>query len=121
MLKGFESDFKAFNKRTNYLGKGNVITNTQHSWFIRVKPEEREYDLSYMQKNGYRIPKWVLSSIPPQELSCLYLFKLNRREVCWILTDQNHKIIVKGRAGNHQYGKEVSVMESVIDYIGLEK
>ena len=47
------SDFKEFNKQTNYIGSGNVIASTQKSMYIRNRFETEcngiKYNIGYLQ------------------------------------------------------------------------
>ena len=55
------TDFKKFNKQTNYISNGNVIANTQYSNYIRPY-NTRINPVGEVVEKGYNYFDWNLSS-----------------------------------------------------------
>lgn len=99
-----DSGYKLFDKQTNYIGRGNVISNTQHSNYIRPYSETEcngqinekghltNYDLQY-----FSIPNWLRKKIiENDEQVCLYEFMTYRNGeeniIGWLVEYKNGDI-----------------------------
>ena len=85
----FESGFATFDKQTNYIGKGAVISNTQYSNYIRGD-EFRYYDL----KLFHNLPNFIrdiLNQINYQTI--LYEFSHTSYHEDYYTGKTKHKII----------------------------
>ena len=85
----FESGFATFDKQTNYIGKGAVISNTQYSNYIRGD-EFRAYDLKFF----YNLPNFIrniLNQINYQTI--LYEFSHTSYHEDYYTGKSKHKII----------------------------
>ena len=115
----FQSEHKTFNKLTNLISTGNVITNTQTSFFIRAKKEEREFDIkSFPGSND--APKQIKKRIEDDnrtESVILYKFHIKGKPLCWVLTDKNYKFIDCELAYNKPSYREGSVLMEVMRFI----
>lgn len=114
----FESEFKTFNKAVDLITTGNVIGNVQYSSYIT-----KEYNLTKALPDYYLqyLPNFIKIDINNRVLNgekvILYCLKLKRRPVAWILTDDNYNLLIKCRAGLHQYAKETSVLNEALQYL----
>jgi hypothetical protein len=114
----FESEFKTFNKAVDLITTGNVVGNVQYSnyitqqwnlikafpgYYLRCLPDFIKIDINNRVLNGEKV--------------ILYCLKLKQRPVAWILTDNNHNLLIKCRAGLHQYAKETSVLNEALQYL----
>lgn len=73
-----ESEYKTFNKQTNYIGTGNVIANTQFSTFVRPFTETKcngydfqeghlqNYDLNNIS-TPQSIKDWIVRKMKMQQ------------------------------------------------------
>ena len=85
----FESGFATFDKQTNYIGKGAVISNTQQSDYIRGN-EFKAYDLALF----HNLPNFirdVLNQIDYQTI--LYEFRHISYHEDYYTGKSKHKII----------------------------
>ena len=85
----FESGFSTFDKQTNYIGKGAVISNTQYSNYIRGN-EFRYYDLELF----HNLPNFIrdiLNQINYQTI--LYEFSHTSYHEDYYTGKSKHKII----------------------------
>ena len=85
----FESGFATFDKQTNYIGKGAVISNTQQSDYIRGN-EFKAYDLALF----YNLPNFIrdiLNQIDYQTI--LYEFRHISYHEDYYTGKTKHKII----------------------------
>ena len=85
----FESGFATFDKQTNYIGKGAVISNTQYSNYIRGN-EFRAYDLKFF----HNLPNFIrniLNQINYQTI--LYEFSHTSYHEDYYTGKTKHKII----------------------------
>ena len=85
----FESGFATFDKQTNYIGKGAVISNTQQSDYIRGN-EFRDYDLKFFRG----LPNFIrniLNQINYQTI--LYEFSHTSYHEDYYTGKSKHKII----------------------------
>ena len=85
----FESGFATFDKQTNYISKGAVISNTQYSNYIRGN-EFRDYDL----KLFHNLPNFIrniLNQINYQTI--LYEFSHTSYHQDYYTGKSKHKII----------------------------
>lgn len=115
----FQSDHKTFNKLTNLISTGNVITNTQTSFFIRANKKERDFDIKTFP--GYKDAPWHIKKMIEDdnrtESVILYKFHIKGNPVCWVLTDSNHKLMESDLAGRGGRKKEQSVLLEVLRFI----
>lgn len=117
----FESEFKTFNKATNLITTGNVISNTQFSSFISKDwPVKKAFPMCYLKWLPNYIKIEANQRASRNEKIILYCLKLNGLPVAWILTDYNHNLITCCRAGAHQYAKEISVLNEALKYLTME-
>ena len=85
----FESGFATFDKQTNYISKGAVISNTQYSSYIRGN-EFKAYDLKFF----YNLPNFIrniLNQINYQTI--LYEFSHTSYHEDYYTGKSKHKII----------------------------
>ena len=85
----FESGFATFDKQTNYIGKGAVISNTQQSDYIRGN-EFKAYDLALF----HNLPNFIrdiLNQIDYQTI--LYEFSHTSYHEDYYTGKSKHKII----------------------------
>ena len=85
----FESGFATFDKQTNYISKGAVISNTQYSNYIRGN-EFRDYDLKFFRG----LPNFIrniLNQINYQTI--LYEFSHTSYHEDYYTGKSKHKII----------------------------
>ena len=85
----FESGFTTFDKQTNYIGKGAVISNTQYSNYIRGD-EFRYYDLELF----HNLPNFIrdiLNQINYQTI--LYEFSHTSYHEDYYTGNTKHKLI----------------------------
>ena len=85
----FESGFATFDKQTNYIGKGAVISNTQQSDYIRGN-EFKAYDLKFFRD----LPNFIrniLNQINYQTI--LYEFSHTSYHEDYYTGKSKHKII----------------------------
>ena len=85
----FESGFATFDKQTNYIGKGAVISNTQYSNYIRGN-EFRFYDLELF-RNLPNFIRNILNQINSQTI--LYEFSHTSYHENYYTGKTKHKII----------------------------
>lgn len=90
-----ESNYELFNKQSNYLGTGNVIANTQVSWYIRPSykvdsnsklGELQDYDLDHFKQMN----KWNKQSVKD------FVDKNNGGILYWFFYVSNKKIVTIG-------------------------
>ena len=85
----FESGFSTFDKQTNYIGKGAVISNTQYSNYIRGD-EFRYYDL----KLFHNLPNFIRNIINQINYqTILYEFSHTSYHEDYCTGKSKHKII----------------------------
>ena len=85
----FESGFVTFDKQTNYIGKGAIVSNTQYSNYIRGN-EFRYYDLKFF----HNLPNFIrniLNQINYQTI--LYEFSHTSYHEDYYTGKSKHKII----------------------------
>ena len=131
-----DTGYRRFDKQTNYISYGNVITNTQYSMYIRDKFETecngsnyetgelRNFDLEYFTKyldnNMKEFFNQFFSSC------CLYEFSVynknnNQREVIgWLVYNKEHTKLLKYHINNNfryaEKGKSVlDKMQKIIE------
>ena len=85
----FESGFATFDKQTNYISKGAVISNTQYSSYIRGN-EFRSYDLKFF-RNLPNFIRNILNQINYQTI--LYEFSHTSYHEDYYTGKTKHKII----------------------------
>ena len=85
----FESGFSTFDKQTNYISKGAVISNTQYSSYIRGN-EFKAYDLKLF-KNLPNFIRNILNQINYQTI--LYEFSHTSYHEDYYTGKSKHKII----------------------------
>ena len=85
----FESGFATFDKQTNYVGKGAVISNTQQSDYIRGN-EFRDYDLKLF-KNLPNFIRNIVNQINYQTI--LYEFSHTSYHEDYYTGKSKHRII----------------------------
>lgn len=115
----FQSDHKTFNKLTNLISTGNVIANTQTSFFIRANKKERDFDIKTFP-DYKNVPWHIKKAIEDDnrtESVILYKFHIKGNPVCWVLTDSNYKLIESALAGRGGRKKEQSVLLEVLRFI----
>ncbi|MBO7695721.1 MAG: hypothetical protein J6T10_24085 [Methanobrevibacter sp.] len=106
-----DTGYRRFDKQTNYVSYGNVISNTQYSMYIRDKFETecngsncetgelRNFDLEYFTKYFDNNMKEFFNQFFGR--CCLYEFsvynkKNNQREVIgWLVFDYSHTHLLK--------------------------
>ena len=132
-----ETGFKRFDKETNCICRGNIISNTMYGSYIRPYSEVKNGSyigevgdfLKYDMKNFKKIPnniKRILEDKERKESYCLYeLFTHpnGRREVFgYILCDKNSKLITSSIICSHgqNYMKRFDALNYVIDMICVE-
>ena len=90
-----ESNYSLFNKQSNYLGTGNVIANTQVSWYIRPSykvdsnsklGELQDYDLDHFKQMN----KWNKQSVKD------FVDKNNGGILYWFFYLSNKDIVTIG-------------------------
>ena len=85
----FESGFATFDKQTNYISKGAVISNTQYSNYIRGN-EFRDYDLKFF----YNLPNFIRNIINQINYqTILYEFSHTSYHEDYYTGKSKHKII----------------------------
>lgn len=102
-----DSGYKTFDKQTNYITSGNVISNTQFGNYIRPyfettnpvgqKVKEgylREYDLKYFKRNemSNTFKDWLynVTRIKKMILYEFFIYRNDNREVVgWLVEDSN--------------------------------
>lgn len=130
------SGWKEFDRQTNCISTGNVICNTQLSWFVRPyrktecngldfpKGHLMDHDLKVF--NPYHIPEQimdVLTDINRRESYILYMFftkcKGTVEPFCWVITDYHHQLITYSIECGYrqQYSKRESAAKETIGYI----
>ena len=85
----FESGFVTFDKQTNYIGKGAVISNTQYSSYIRGN-EFKAYDLKLF-RNLPNFIRSIVNQINYQTI--LYEFSHTSYHEDYYTGKSKHKII----------------------------
>ena len=85
----FESGFVTFDKQTNYIGKGAIISNTQYSNYIRGN-EFKAYDLKLF-KNLPNFIRSIVNQINYQTI--LYEFSHTSYHEDYYTGKSKHKII----------------------------
>ena len=85
----FESGFATFDKQTNYIGKGAVISNTQYSNYIRGN-EFKAYDLKLF-RNLPNFIRSIVNQINYQTI--LYEFSHTSYHEDYYTGKSKHKII----------------------------
>lgn len=96
-----ESDFKAFNKQTNYISQGNVCANTQYSNYIRNYNEIecngntyekgflQEYDLKFFTCIPQRLKDYIKNSNQKMVLYEFFIWKNQKKDVIGYLLEEN--------------------------------
>lgn len=124
------SDFKEFNKQTNYITNGNVIANTIYGNYIRpynkteCNGKEYEegnlfnYDLKFFHIS-YDTKEYIKSLNKKIVLYELFIYKNCQKDIIgWIIQDLNGKvidIILTENRGNTK--KRFSALETVKNII----
>ena len=85
----FESGFTTYDKQTNYIGKGAVISNTQYSNYIRGN-EFKAYDLKLF-RNLPNFIRSIVNQINYQTI--LYEFSHTSYHEDYYIGKSKHKII----------------------------
>lgn len=103
-----ETGFKEFDKQTNLITTGNVISNTQNSLYIRAKKEIEcngekfkegylmEWDLSCFGNIPYYIKNFIVEIGGNCYLYHFFTHRKNKKiGLCWIvLNKENNKILM---------------------------
>lgn len=124
------SDFKEFNKQTNYIGSGNVIANTMWGNYIRpwnetinpvgqVVPEGHlfNFDLQYFHINN-AMKEYIKSLNRKVVLYEIFIYRNGKKDIIGWLIEDNGRIIditVANSIGN--YRKRFSALETVKNII----
>ena len=133
MKQIINSDYKLFNKQTNYISYGNVIANTQYSSFIRPysqttcnnnnfsEGELMKSDLKYFGNIPASI-KDKLYAKDRKESYILYEFFVyrngNKDIIGYVLTDKKHKLITyEVLESYNNYNKSLSAILETLPYI----
>ena len=130
----FESEFKTFNRQTNYIGTGIIIANTQHSNYLRPWNEIKNY--SYIGKpgdfckydfQGFReVPDRIKKIIFDKDRAhsvILYEFFIyindTREIIGHVLTDDQYKYIAHSISCDwkQSYWKRVSAIGECMKYV----
>lgn len=129
-----DTGYKRFDKATNYIGTGNVIANTQCSFYIRSYNETEcnrqtfpkghllNYDLNMFRN----IPSKIRHILCDKErtTSCiLYNFFVGDTTVGWVITDNCHHFIaseVDTWYGDNLFCKKYNCLAECIKYITEE-
>lgn len=86
-----DSDYKTFNKQTNLITNGNVISNTQYSNYIRV--DYIDYDLKYFNIDGF-LSEFIRNLTSNFTLYEFFIRGKNRnKNIIGHLVEQDGKII----------------------------
>lgn len=119
------TDYKKFNKQTNLITYGNVLSGTQHSNYIRSTNEVesygnklqvgelRNYDLKFFTPNFDNEMKNYFKQYTDK--CCLYEFYTYNKEkkdvIGWLVYDNEHNHLLKYHVNNNfkyqQKGKSV--------------
>ena len=136
MKQIIDSGWKEFDRQTNCISTGNVISNTQLSQFIRPYSETEcngfERPKGHLMKfdlesfNRYDIPQRImniLKDVNRRESYILYMFFTMRNGMvepfCWVITDELHRLITYNivyHYGQH-LSKRISAAKEAISYI----
>ena len=136
-----DSGWKEFDRQTTCISTGNVISNTQLSFFIRpwretecngrTNPEGHlmNYDLKYFEK--WHIPADLLVTIEDKnrrESVILYMFHTMTKDryvkpFGWVLTTRDHRYINSRvvKEYGESYLKREKALWEVIRYITIDK
>lgn len=124
---------KTFDKQTNCIATGNVIANTQVSFYIRAyntptTPMGQPAEPGAMQKwdlDGFKLPPYVRGSVAIHAVDkkvILYRFRhfSKNKEVIhgWVVTDENYNLLYKCVIGPTY--KSWNIVEECIKYITNE-
>lgn len=103
-----DTEFKEFNKQTNYIGNGNVIANTQRSNYVRPWKEiecngyiNEEGHLQNFDLKSFNIPNELRELLKNQTNQvCLYQFHIPKDYyhediIGWLVIDNGETIYKK--------------------------
>lgn len=122
------SDFKEFNKQTNYIGNGNVIANTMKGWYIRPYSETKcngqeweqghlfNYDLQYFSiSNSYR--EYIKSLNMSVILYEIFIYRNGEKDILgWLIEDSKTGKIIDLSVNytyKTNYLKRVSALKTI--------
>lgn len=111
----FDSGYKTFDKKVDYIGTGNVYSRVQFSSYIRsygetINPAGKEvekghlleFDLKPFKKFG-DIPRPMFDLLTDKDRNesyVLYVFRIEEtKPLVWILTDSKENVILKSIHG----------------------
>ena len=137
----FNSDYKAFNKQTNVFCKGNAITNTQTSGYIRAYNETQCNNSNFnkghllnVDLNSFcNVPKSILNILKDttrKESYILYKFRVynykSKESVCigWLVADYNNNLVYKTIIGTCNIltnSKRTSAINEAARYITIKE
>lgn len=125
----FQSGYSTFDKQTNYIGTGNVISNTQVSSFIRPYCETKCNGFDFNPGELLQSDLRVYSKMPNKARDILinkdrtegyiyYQFYVSGEPTFWIITDKNHGFISRGINYTHRsVNKIIMASDEVMKYI----
>ena len=131
-----DTGYKRFDKQTNFISYGNVLSNTQYSFYIRNKfdtecngsnfetGELRNFDLKYFTKYFDNNMKEFFNQFFGS--CCLYEFsvynkKNNQKDVIgWLVFDYSHTHLLKYHVNNYfrflnKGNKVLNKMQKIIE------
>lgn len=128
------TNFKEFNKQTNYISDGNVLANTQYSNIIRPYNETKcngmefpkghlfEYDLKFFSID-YHMKKYIEKLGQKVTLYEFYIYKKNKeKDVIGWLIEKDGKII--NLVVNHyhsNFNKRYSALDTIRNILEEKK
>ncbi len=131
-----DSGFKTFDKQTNFIGTGNVISDTQYSSYIRpysqVKcwgVEDRplgelcKYDMQHFKNLPNRLRNLLLDENRKESyiLYEFFIYRWNQKEpIFYIITDKNNKLVADyvNYRNNSNYSKRLEAMQYIKKLLG---
>lgn len=128
------SDFKEFNKQTNYISYGNIIANTMYSNYIRpwdetINPIGQRvekgrlfnYDLQYFHISS-ELREFIKSLNKKVVLYEIFIYRYGKKDIIgWLIEDIEFNIIYdRIRKTQGDYDKRYSALNTVKNII-MEK
>jgi hypothetical protein len=127
---------KTFDRQTNCIMAGNVLSNTQKSSYIRgyknvkcdikvVEGQLMNADIKFFQDRSDKIPYTLLPFLMDKSRTKSYILykffyhsrKVGKRILCWIVTDEDHKYITHCVIPVCGYKKSHDAANEIMRYI----
>lgn len=128
------TNFKEFNKQTNYISDGNVIANTQYSNIIRPYNETEcngikfpkghlfEHDLQFFNID-YHMKKYIEKLDQKVTLYEFYIYKKNKEKdiVGWLIEKDEKIINLVVNSYHANFNKRYSVLDTIRNILEEKK